>query len=261
MAERFDSAREVLPEFGRMLHLPHKPNCDRDDLVATEDEASIIFRTGAWMGISKRTLERLQPSVLVEEKLDGSQVGVASAGDGEVPIIRNKNHILVKGYGRKNTNAKRQYAPLWNWVYEHANEFAALTALCGELVGVYGEWLYAEHTLRYDLAPADFVAYQIYQPSLGAFVDAYRTRELLGAAGFAQPDLLATRVDSYAQLEALTQEPSRWSSRDLREGIVVKVSDGERLVVQFKMRRGDFKPREDFNDSAMIRRGHGRHRG
>lgn len=238
-----------------MLHLPYKPNCDRDDLVATESEASILFRRGAWLGISQRTLERLQPSVLVEEKLDGSQVGVASAGDGEVPIVRNKNHILVKGYGRKNTNAKRQYAPLWNWVYEHADRFAALTEACGELCGVYGEWLYAEHTLRYNLAPDDFIAYQIYQPSLGAFVDAYRTRDLLGAAGFAQPELLATNVASYAQLEAFTQEPSRWSTRDLREGVVVKVSDGERLIAQFKMRRGDFKPREDFNDSSLVRRG------
>lgn len=251
MSDRFDSAREVLPEFGRMLHLPHEPNCDRDDLVATEADASVIFRAGRECGLG----------VLVEEKLDGSQVGVASAGDGEVPIIRNKNHILVKGYGRKLTNAKKQYAPLWNWVYDRAASFAALTALCGELVGVYGEWLYAEHTLRYDLAPDDFVAYQIYQPSLGAFVDAYRARELLGAAGFAQPELLATRVDGYAQLAALAREPSRWSSRDRREGVVVKVSDGERLVAQFKMRRGDFRPREDFNDSPLIRRGHhGRHR-
>lgn len=246
---RFDNAREVLPDFGRMLHLPYNPNCDRDDLVATEAEASVIFRTSE---------PDSSLSVLVEEKLDGSQVGVAWAGDSEAPVIRNKNHILVKGYSRKDTNAKRQYAPFWTWVYEHAGCFVALTAMCGELVGVYGEWLYAEHTLHYDSAPADFVAYQIYQPSLGAFVDAYRTWDLLGAAGFAQPTVLATHVDSYAQLEALAQAPSCLSSCDQREGVVVKVSDGTRLVVQFKMRRADFKPREDFNDSPLVRRGRGR---
>lgn len=240
---RFDDERASLPEFGRMLHLPHKPNCDRDDLIATEADVSVLRDANL--------------SVLVEEKLDGSQVGIAWGGDAEAPpIIRNKNHILVKGYGRKNTNAKRQYAPLWNWVYEHADNFAALAAFFGEVVGVYGEWLYAQHTLRYDLAPGDFVAYQIFQPSLGGHVDAYRTREALSAAGFAQPELLATSAIGYEQLEALAQEPSVWSSLDRREGVVVKVSDGERLVAQFKMRRGDFRPREDFNEGALVRRSH-----
>jgi len=127
-------------------------------------EADVIFRS---------------PRVLIEEKLDGSQVAVASAGDGSAPWIRSKNHVLVKGYGRKGTNAKAQYAPLWNWVYEHAAEFAAPTALLGEVVGVYGEWLYAEHTLCYDLAPDDFIAYQIYRPSLGDFLDPLLARSAL----------------------------------------------------------------------------------
>lgn len=237
--ERFDEARQIVPDFGRMLHLPHEPNCDRDDLVATHEEASAIF---------------FSDRALVEEKLDGSQVGVASAGDGSPPIVRNKNHILVKGYGRKGTNAKAQYAPLWNWVYEHAKQFAALKGYFSEVVGVYGEWLYAQHTIPYDFAPDDFIAYQIYRPSLGAILDPEITREALAQAGFFTPHLLATHVSHYDQLAALTCEISSWSLVERREGVVVKIGDGERLVSQFKMRRFDFQPREGFNDEPMRRR-------
>lgn len=240
MGDRIDDALRVLPDFGRMLHLPHQPNCDRDDLVATEEAASAIFRT--------------HDICVVEEKIDGSQVGLALP-EGGVPFVRNKNHVLNKGYGRKRTNAKMQYAPLWNWVTEHAGCFDFLEGYFGETVGVYGEWIYAEHTLRYDLAPADFVAYQIYSPGLSDFVDPYEARAALGEAGFVLPPLLGVRVSSYEDLVALANQPSPWSSRDVREGVVVKYGDGERLLGQFKMRRASFRPREDFNDSPLVRRG------
>jgi hypothetical protein len=35
---------------------------------------------------------------------------------------------------------------------------------------------------------------------------------------------------------------------------MVKVGDGEHLLARFKMRRSDFKPREDFNDGPILRR-------
>ena len=179
-------------------------------------------------------------------------MAIASDGDGSPPIIRNKNHVLVKGYGRKSTPAKAQYAPLWNWVYEHAVCFSELRQQWSASVGVYGEWIYAEHTLRYDLAPSDFIAYEVYVPGKG-FVNARLARASLEEAGFLIPDLHTNSVRSYAQLEALTQLASPWSSCDRREGVMVKVSEGEVLLHRFKMRREDFRPREDFNDGPIRR--------
>lgn len=34
---------KILPEFPRMIHLPWKPNTERNDLVASEEDASVIF--------------------------------------------------------------------------------------------------------------------------------------------------------------------------------------------------------------------------
>ncbi len=241
---RFDDAWAVLPDFGRIQHLPYLPNTDRDDLVATAEEAAIIF----------------DPSldVTIEEKVDGSQIGIASDGDGEPPLIRNKNHVLVKGYGRKNTPAKAQYAPLWNWVYENAKCFENLREQWQQPASVYGEWIYAEHTLSYDLAPSDFIAYNVFLPEEQRFVSPFLARNSLHEAGFTIPALLGNSVTSYAQLEALTKAHSMWSNTSLREGVIVKVSStpigAPALTHQFKMRRSDFKPREDFNDTPLRRR-------
>lgn len=249
MTSRFDAAWELLPDFGRIKHLPHKPNTDRDDLVATVEEALAIFGLrGDVRG----------PSVLVEEKVDGSQVAINYSGD--VPIVRNKNHVLVKGYGRKHTPAKAQYAPLWNWAYERQREFAELARVLDEPPSIYGEWLYAEHTLKYDLAPADFIAYEIFLPSRKTFMHPAVARVALEKSGFFVPEFLVwplctTKAAGYEALEALTLQPSRWSTRDKREGVMVKVYDVVTdTITRFKMRRADFKPREDFNDTPLRRR-------
>lgn len=233
----FEKERGLLPELPRIQHLPYKPNTDRDDLVATEAEARVIF-----------------DGAIAEEKIDGSQVGILFDGNGE-PIIRNKNHVLRKGYGCKGTPAKDQYAPLFNWTYAHRDEFAALAFAMDMRVAVYGEWLYAEHTICYDLAPDDFIAHGLRDVDAGRHVATLRARAALAEAGFSLPVLLATEVASYERLTALTLMPAAWSTRDQREGVVVKVDDGEWVTHLFKMRRATFKSREDFNVTPLRRRG------
>ncbi len=242
MNTRFDNAWSIFPDMGRIQHLPWKPNTDRGDLVATYAEAAVIFDP---------SLE-----VVVEDKVDGSQVAMYMGEDG-VPVVRNKNHVLVKGYGRKGTPAKAQYAPLWNWAYEHADCFEKLYEMMGEVVGVYGEWVYAEHTIKLDLAPDDFIAYEIFVPSEGCHISAMRARGNLYMAGFSIPNLLLGNPTglAYEALEKMTLEQHPWSSVDHREGVMVKVSKNGEMLHRFKMRREDFKPREDFNDTPLRRRG------
>ena len=109
-------------------------------------------------------------------------------------------------------------------------------------------------TLKYDLAPDDFIAYETYVPSVG-FLDSDTARAALSNAGFNLPVLLGETVTSYEQLEILTLEQDTWSSQDQREGVLVKISDGTKNLLRFKMRRSSFKPREDFNDTPLRRRG------
>lgn len=219
--------QRLLPEYPSTPHLPYNPNTSRGDSVAPEGEAEIIFSA---------------PHITVEEKVDGAFVGM-TLHEG-APLLRNRNHILSKGYTAR-TEAKKQFAPLWNYAYAQAARIAALQAKLGSPVAVCGEWLVMTHTIRYDpyfTKKCPFVAFDVYDPELGAYLDPRRARALLEEVGFAVPELLAPHACSYEHLAELCRQPSQWSKVDLREGVYVKVGDGERLTHRFKMVRPGFEP-------------------
>jgi hypothetical protein len=213
----------ILPDYPRTRHLPWKPNAKRDDLIATEKEAAIIFES---------------ENVFVEEKIDGASVGI-SVVDGH-PVVRNRNHILNKGYDRRRTAAKMQFAAIWNWFYANQDKFQALMELAGP-VTVYGEWLWAVHGLEYDQLPAYFIPYDLFDHNDRVYRATNLTREWLELAGFATVPLLHRgTVASYEDLEAFTLAPSPFTTLAPREGIYVKVTDGKQIVQRFKMVRRDF---------------------
>lgn len=222
---------DLLPDYPRTRHLPWKPNASRDDLIASEREARIIFES---------------EHVTVEEKVDGANVGIARG-----PIIRNRNHILHKGY-RAKTAAKLQFTPIWNWYYDHEPCFDRLETLAGP-VSVFGEWLLALHSVIYDRLPDYLLAFDLYDPENRDFLDPLRARYCLEHAGFVTVPLLRVgRVGSYEELEHLVYQPSILSSTAQREGVYVKVSDGSHITHRFKMVRQGFIAGEHFSTRGQI---------
>jgi atypical dual specificity phosphatase len=230
----FEAEKLLLPEYPRTRHLPWKPNASRDDLIASEKECRIIFES---------------QYVCVEEKVDGANVGMTRGPEG--PIIRNRNHILRKGYSAK-TAAKLQFTPIWNWYYEHIHCFDALEQLAGP-VSVFGEWLLALHSVAYDKLPAYFLAFDLYNYDEGKFLDPVEGKTILTLAGFCTvPELYRGAVQSYEQLEKLAYSPSPFSTKVAREGVYVKVSDGEWITHRFKMVRHGFIAGEHFSTRGSI---------
>ena len=228
------SDKSLLPEFPRTRHLPHKPNAVRDDLVVTEAECAVIFS-------NKNTY--------VEEKVDGGNSAIMLYEDR--PIIRNRTHVLSKGY-LKDTPAKLQFRPIWNFFYENKKRFLDINEAVGGPVGIYGEWLYALHGIEYDRLPELFLAFDIYDPEAREYLDTGKARRLLRKVGFCAPPLLHSGpVESWEQLEALCNEPSPFSSTDRREGIYIKVSDGRYIVNRFKMVRSDFVQGCKWNEKCL----------
>jgi atypical dual specificity phosphatase len=224
--------RDILPDFPRTKHLPWKPNASRDDLIASEAECRIIFESSR---------------VSVTEKVDGANVGIAKG-----PIIRNRNHILHKGYSAR-TAAKLQFSPIYNWYYENAACFDKLIDEAGSYVSVFGEWLLALHSVEYDKLPSYFLAYDVYDPMAKRFMDPGDARTLLIMAGFSTvPELFFGTVKSYAQLEELTYQKTELSSTALREGVYLKVGDKDWVTHRFKMVRQNFIAGEHFSTRGEI---------
>jgi ATP-dependent RNA circularization protein (DNA/RNA ligase family) len=208
--------RKLLPEYPRTPHLPHKPNLGEGDIVA--GDLRDLF------GVM----------VTVEEKIDGASVGVVLL-DGEV-LVRNRDHILRKGYF-KDTAAKKQFLPLWNWIYDSKKKLEAIGPY-----SIYGEWLWAQHGIYYTRLPDWFIPYDLYDYDAGRFLSPMLAREFLAKAGFHVPELRFQGCfeGGYEDLEAMANLPAAWAD-DKAEGIYIKTHSPQWLTDRYKMVRQDYQ--------------------
>lgn len=220
----FTNEKRILPQFPRTYHLPWKPNLQqREDLLASEKEVENIFSSNF---------------VTVCEKIDGANAGIARSEDN--PIVRNHDHILRKGY-LKDTPAKIQFRSIWNWYYTNKDLFVKMEELAGP-VSVYGEWLVAQHGMKYDQLPSYFIAHSVYNYEVGKFLDTKLAMDFLTQAGFhVAPVLFYGKVENFEQLETFSKENASFTSEGQREGVYVTVSDGKWITHRFKMVRAGFK--------------------
>jgi hypothetical protein len=108
--------------------------------------------------------------IVVEEKLDGANAGIALADHGPGNLrLQSRGHALTGG-------ARERHFDLFKrWAGAHAELLARLVAGGRTL---YGEWLYAKHTIFYDLLPHYFLEFDVRDPD-GTFWSTARRRELL----------------------------------------------------------------------------------
>lgn len=232
----FENEKKILPAFPRTAHLPYQANTAPDDCIASAEEAAAIFRDPC----------------NIEEKIDGASVGMA-LHQGE-PLIRNRDHILRKGY-LKDTPAKLQFRPIWGWFYEHRASFEHL-ARTGDL-SVYGDWCLAQHGLAYDQLPDWFIAYDLYDQETGQFLSPVLARRLLEEAGFVVPRLFHQGVlqgQGYEDLERWARSPGDWT-RDSGpiEGVYCKTYDEHFVTGRFKLVRPGFVQGVLWSQERIIR--------
>lgn len=195
--------------------------------------------------------------VVVEEKLDGANAGISLGPDGRLRL-QSRGHYLVGG------PRERHFAPFKRWAAAHA---AALTELLAPGLVMYGEWLYAKHTIFYDRLPHWFMEFDILDDT-GAFWSTARRAAHLAPAGIVTsvPVVWQGVVDKPAALPALVAralyKSDRWRERlhelavaeeldpdrvaretdpsDDAEGLYLKVEEGGRVVERYKWIRAGF---------------------
>jgi hypothetical protein len=107
--------------------------------------------------------------LVVEEKLDGANAALSFDEAGR-PWLQSRGHFLTGGY------RERHFAPFKQWAAEHS---AALFERLGSRYTLYGEWLYAKHTIFYDLLPAWLMEFDVFDREQSEFLSTPRRRLLL----------------------------------------------------------------------------------
>ncbi|MFI5842018.1 RNA ligase family protein [Catenuloplanes sp. NPDC051500] len=130
--------------------------------------------------------------LVVEEKLDGANAAISFTASGELRL-QSRGHYLSGG------PRERQFAPLKSWA---ATVAPLLWPRLTDRFVLYGEWMYAKHTVYYDALPHYFCEFDILDLPTGTFLDTPGRRALL--AGTPVVSVPVLRAGTFASLAALT---------------------------------------------------------
>lgn len=204
-------------DFFRFPHTPHLvwlgAEAPRDDKVLTPAEARSL----------------LADEVVVEEKLDGANLGFSLAPDGCLRA-QNRGQYLIEPLSG-------QFSRLPAWMAQHGE--ALLDALTPDLI-LFGEWCAARHSLDYDALPDWFLLFDVYDRQRAAFWSTDRRNALTRSVGLHTVPQIQRGTTTLPALEHLVAStPSRFRTGPL-EGIVIRQASGDWCHARAKLVRPDF---------------------
>lgn len=206
-----------MKQYFRFPHTPHLAwlgvDSPRDDKVLSSAEAMAL----------------LSGNVVVEEKLDGANLGISISPTATLQI-QNRGQYLKAPYSG-------QFARIASWLAPH--EDSLVEALRNNLV-LFGEWCTARHSLDYSELPDWFLAFDIYDREEGRFWNTTRRDNLVRQLGLYSVPSIFAGLTTVANLKKLViQERSRFRFGSL-EGIIVRRENNEWLESRAKLVHPDF---------------------
>lgn len=188
-----------MSDFFRFPHTPHLAwlcrGNPRDDKVLNADQM----------------MKMLSEEVVVEEKLDGANLGFSLGVDGSL-LAQNRGQYLTEPY-------TGQFARLPLWLAQHGD---ALHALLSPEQIFFGEWCAARHSLAYTALPDWFLLFDVYDCNVARFWSTGRRNVLASQAGLKTvPQIFRGRTSLSHLEQCITTEHSRYSNGAM-EGVVVR---------------------------------------
>ena len=112
--------------------------------------------------------EILGKHIVIEEKIDGANSAISFDEEGNL-LLQSRGHYLRGGYNERHYNLMKQWA--------NANSEILYEALESRYI-MYGEWMYAKHTVFYDALPDYFMEFDIFDRERGVFLDTESRRKI-----------------------------------------------------------------------------------
>jgi len=229
--------------------------------------------------VSIAKLRGLHPdaALVTEEKLDGANCGISFSEDLGL-TVQSRGHVLSGGA------REAQFGPLKAWASYLEGE---LLEVLEDRYVMFGEWMFARHTLFYDRLPHLFLEFDIYDRRGGAFLSTDARRDLLSGSrilsvpvlsedwpasdrelrGLIRPSLYRSEGWRDALSEAAERAgvaPDRalreTGRSDLAEGLYLKVERDGMTIARYKLVRDGFvqtilESGTHWHDRPIIRNG------
>ncbi|MDF2864757.1 MAG: ligase [Achromobacter mucicolens] len=205
-------------EFFRFPHTPHiawlGDGRPRDDKVLGADEVAAL----------------LSAPVVVEEKIDGANLGFSVDRDGRLQV-QNRGQYLNEPYSG-------QFQRLPEWISVHG---AVLTeSLQSRQLIAFGEWCAARHSLDYSALPDWWLLFDIYDRQAGRFWSTRRRNEFADAVRVPTVTRLVEGHQTEDSLKRILSDARSRFREGAPEGLVVRREDESWLLARGKLVRTDF---------------------
>lgn len=206
-----------MSDFFRFPHTPHLAwlgeGSPRDDKVLSPNEVTAL----------------LAGDVVVEEKLDGANVGMSLALDGSLRA-QNRGQYLAEPHAG-------QFARLPSWLAQHGE---GLRAVLKPNLILFGEWCAARHSLGYATLPDWFLLFDVYDRSADRFWSSARRNALARSAGLVTvPQVLHGKATVPTLKKLVGDTASRYRAGAL-EGVVIRCESVDWCEARAKLVRPDF---------------------
>lgn len=171
--------------------------------------------------------EFLQHDLVVEEKVDGANLGISFDSGGNIRAQNRGAYLQLPGSG--------QWKKLGEWLdlridplFEHLTDRYIL----------FGEWCYAQHSVFYDRLPDWFLGFDIYDKQSRHFMSSTRRDALFRKIGIAQVPGIACGRFTFPEIEKLLYQSNLTDQP--AEGLYLRVDHGDWLVQRAKLVRPAF---------------------
>lgn len=230
----------------KIIKYPRTPHIQGSRLQAGDEDLT-----------QRRFAEISGRHIVLEEKIDGANSAISFTEDGELRL-QSRGHFLTGGAREKHYELLKQWA---------AVQRDRLYDVLGSRYIMYGEWMYAKHSIFYDLLPHYFMEFDVLDRLTGKFLDTPSRHELLEDAPICSVPVLASGCFSsrdeilkflgdskyisdnhianlHAEAERLGLDADRIcketdSSRTM-EGIYIKVEENGEVADRMKFVRRSF---------------------
>jgi atypical dual specificity phosphatase len=213
-------------KFCRTRHLLNLGAATRDDLIMDIREQKDFFNK----------------EIYIEEKIDGANIGF-SIKDGKI-VAQNRSHYV-------NSATQTQFKELDKWIMNHSAELYDILEN-GKYI-LFGEWLYAKHSIQYNKLPDYFIAFDLYEIACKKFVARPILEEKLKDTTINQIRLIAkTTITNINDIKQFIGDSIYYDG--FAEGLYVRLCDSKHVLQRGKVVRPNFLTSEThWSKQIMIK--------
>ena len=169
----------------------------------------------------------LRQPVIVEEKVDGANLGVCFDAHGNL-LAQNRGNFVERG-------TKGQFAPLWKWLADRETQL--FDSLEDRLI-LFGEWCYARHSIHYTRLPDFFLAFDVFDRHQQRFMSSPRRDEVVGELELATVPKVGAGAFRFDEIPSLIGPSCLYHGP--MEGIYLRQESPAWLIQRAKVVRAEF---------------------